>query len=183
MYDAAGVSILILSDKDIKKYMDEGRLVIEPTYPDTIRENGVDLRIGAAIARLGNSSKVFDPHKDDPSEFIHIEYGEEFVINPNEHVLLHTLEYLKMPDDLMAFVNLRSSYARIGLIIPPTIVDADFEGELTIELIGGNFPVLLHKGDRFLHLIFAKLSSKPMKPYSGKYQGQRGIQLPIFKKT
>ena len=173
---------MILSDRDIRKYMGDGKLVIDPLYPDTIRENGVDLRIGGAIARLDDGERVFDPYKDDPMEFIHIEEGDEFIIYPNEHVLLHTLEYIRMPDDLMAFVNLRSSYARIGLIIPPTIVDANFEGELTIELIGGNFPVLLHKGDRFLHLIFAKLTSKPEKPYSGKYQGQRGIQLPIFKK-
>lgn len=162
--------------------MENGKLIINPLSPDTIRENGVDLRIGGAVGRLENMDRVFDPHRDDPRKFIHIEEGEEFIIHPNEHILLHTLEYIKMPDDLMAFVNLRSSYARIGLNIPPTIVDANFEGELTIELIGGNFPVVLHKGDRFLHLIFAELSSKPVKPYSGKYQGQRGIQLPIFKR-
>ncbi len=174
---------MILSDRDIRKYIKEGLLGIDPIFPDTIRENGVDLRIGGAIARLRNAGRPFDPHVDDASDFVVIEEGKKFIIYPNEHVLLHTLEYIKMPEDLMAFVNLRSSYARIGLIIPPTIVDANFEGELTIELIGGNFPVVLHKGDRFLHLIFAKLSSKPEKPYSGKYQGQRGIQIPIFKKA
>lgn len=173
---------MILSDREIRRYIDEGRLAIEPFRDDTIRENGVDLRIGGAVARLKGAGRPFDPYRDDPSEFISIERGDSFVINPNEHVLLHTEEYIKMPDDLMAFVNLRSSYARIGLIIPPTVVDANFEGELTIELIGGNFPVILHRGDRFLHLIFARLTSRPEKPYMGKYQGQRGIQLPIFRR-
>ena len=78
----------------------------------------------------------------------------------------------------MAFVELRSTYARLGLFIPPTIVDANFEGQLTIELVGGPFPVKLYKGDRFLHIIFAKLTSQVEKPYMGKYQGQRGVTLP-----
>jgi len=174
---------MILSDRDIKRYIDSGKLLIDPLNRDTIRENGVDLRIGGAIARLKRINKSFDPRRDDPSEFIEVVEGDEFIIYPNEHVLLHTMEYIKLPKDLMAFVNLRSSYARIGLIIPPTIVDANFEGELTIELIGGNFPVVLHKGDRFLHLIFAKLLSIPEKPYMGKYQGQKGVQIPIFKES
>jgi dCTP deaminase len=80
----------------------------------------------------------------------------------------------------MGFVNLRSSYARIGLTIPPTIVDANFEGQLTIELVGGDFPVKLYAGDRFLHVVFARLSSIVEKPYSGKYQGQKGVRLPSF---
>ena len=110
-----------------------------------------------------------------------IERGKEFVINPREHVLLHTIEYIKLPLDLMGFVNLRSSYARIGLTIPPTIIDANFEGQLTIELVGGDFPVKLYAGDRFIHVVFAKLSSPVEKPYMGRYQGQRGVRLPSFK--
>ena len=175
------VMVLILSDRDIRYYMDVGLLKIEPVFDDTVRENGIDMRLGGSIGRLENSDSIFDPHKDDPKDYIKIEDGEEFIIHPNEHVLLHTIEYIRMPRDLMAFVNLRSSYARIGLIIPPTIVDANFEGQLTIELIGGNFPVKLHKGDRFLHLVFARLSSPVAKPYKGKYQGQKGLQLPIFR--
>jgi dCTP deaminase len=81
----------------------------------------------------------------------------------------------------MAFVNLRSSYARIGLTVPPTIIDANFEGQLTIEMIGGEFPVRLYSGERFIHVVFAKLTSPVEKPYSGRYQRQRGIKLPVFK--
>jgi dCTP deaminase len=139
------------------------------------------MRIGGKIARLTSRGSLFDPRVDDPLDFVEFEEGESFVIYPNEHVLLHTVEYIRMPKDLMAFVNLRSSFARIGLILPPTIVDANFEGELTIELIGGNFPIRLYRGDRFLHLVFAKLLSPAVRPYSGKYQGQRGVQIPIFK--
>lgn len=139
---------MILSDFDLWNYIRNGRLRIEPFSEDVVRENGLDLRIGRQIARFNKNSKVFDTKKSDAANFYTLEEAEEFVINPHEHVLLHTLEYLALPKDLMGFVNLRSSYARIGLTIPPTIIDANFEGELTIELVGGEFPVKLYSGDR-----------------------------------
>ncbi|MDJ0271530.1 MAG: dCTP deaminase [Candidatus Caldarchaeum sp.] len=172
---------MILSDFDLWNYIRNGRLRIEPFSEDVVRENGLDLRIGRQIARFNKNSKVFDTKKSDAANFYTLEEAEEFVINPHEHVLLHTLEYLALPKDLMGFVNLRSSYARIGLTIPPTIIDANFEGELTIELVGGEFPVKLYSGDRFLHVVFARLSSIVEKPYTGKYQGQRGVRLPSFR--
>ena len=173
---------MILSDKDIKMYIERGELVINPFFEDTIRENGIDLRIGRMIGRFIRSNGVFDPKKDNPSNFIKLEENESFIIYPNEHILLHTIEYIKMPRDLMAFINLRSSFARIGLILPPTIVDANFEGQLTVELIGSNFPIKLYKDMRFLHLVFGKLMNMAEKPYKGRYQGQKGVQIPIFKK-
>ncbi len=172
---------MILSDFDLWNYIKSGRLKIEPLEPDIVRENGLDLRIGTSIGRLKKTDKVFDPKKGNVEEFFTIETGESFIINPHEHVLLHTIEYVALPTDIMAFVNLRSSYARIGLILPPTIIDANFEGQLTIEMIGGEFPVRLYAGERFIHVVFAKLTSPVENPYSGKYQKQRGIKLPIFK--
>ena len=172
---------MILSDVDIRRYIEAGTLKIEPIFDDTIRENGVDLRLGRCIARLKNLNKVFDYKVDDPSEYYILEKGDSFILHPNEHILIHTLEYIKMPRDLIAFINLRSSYARLGLTIPPTIVDACFEGNLTIGLQGGAYPVKLYKGDRIIHLIFAKLTNPVEKPYSGKYLGQKGIQIPIFR--
>lgn len=88
---------------------------------------------------------------------------------------------MELPDDLMAFVELRSSWARRGYMLPPTIVDAGFKGNLTLEIwtamsaehiaLGGQpMPV----GERFAHLIFAKTTG-PCVPYTGKYTGQRGI--------
>ncbi len=171
---------MILSDFDLWNYIRSGRLAIEPFSEDIVRENGLDLRIGRQIARFNKNTQVFDTKESDSRDFYCFEEGDSFVINPSEHVLLHTMEYLALPKDLMGFVNLRSSYARIGLTIPPTIVDANFEGQLTIELVGGEFPVKLYAGDRFLHVVFARLSSIVEKPYSGKYQGQTGVRLPSF---
>ena len=172
---------MILSDLDLWNYINARRLVIEPFSDEIVRENGVDLRIGNTIARFKNTNKPFDIRSSDAADFFTIEEGEAFVIKPHEHVLLHTVEYVKLPTDLMGFVNLRSSYARIGLTIPPTIIDANFQGQLTIELVGSDFPVRLYSGDRFLHVVFARLTSPVEKPYSGKYQGQTGVRLPSFR--
>lgn len=173
---------MILSDFDLWNYIKNGRLIIEPFHEEVVRENGLDLRLGRQIARMKKSAKIFDVHNDyNIGEFYEIEEADSFIINPGEHVLLHTMEYIKLPLDLMGFVNLRSSYARIGLSIPPTIIDANFEGQLTIELIGGEFPVRLHSGDRFIHVVFARLSSPVEKPYCGRYQCQRGVRLPSFR--
>ncbi|NON63497.1 dCTP deaminase, partial [Acidianus sp. RZ1] len=166
---------MILGDRDLKYFLEKGWVKIEPLKEDSIRENGVDLRIGEEIARFKQTDKIYDGKIDD---FYIKEKGEEFVIHQNEHVLLVTEEVVSLPQDIMAFVNLRSSLARLGLFIPPTIVDAGFQGQLTIEVIGSAFPVKVKRGDRFLHLIFARTLTPVEKPYSGKYQGQRGVTLP-----
>ncbi|MEM3377236.1 dCTP deaminase [Metallosphaera sp.] len=167
---------MILGDRDIKSYLEKGLIKIDPLSEDTIRENGVDLRIGNEIARFKKGG-VFDPDKDNISNFIEKEIGDEFIINPHEHVLLTTKEYVKLPNDVIAFVNLRSTFARLGLFIPPTIVDAGFEGELTIELVGSELPMKLKHGMRFIHLIFAKTLTPVERPYKGKYQNQRGVTI------
>ena len=170
---------MILSDFDLWNYIKKGKIVVEPFDPEIIRENGLDLRLGDTVARLKHSKDPLDITKDSSiEEYYTIEKIDEFIVHPHEHLLTTTLEYIKLPTDLMAFVELRSTFARLGLFIPPTIVDANFEGQLTIELVGGAFPVKLHKGQRFLHVIFAKLTSPVEKPYKGKYQGQRGVTLP-----
>jgi len=73
--------------------------------------------------------------------------------------------------------NLRSTLARYGLIIPPTVVDAGFEGNLTIEVVNnsGNY-IVLRPGIRFLHVILVKTEGEVK--YLGKYLGQKGVTLP-----
>jgi dCTP deaminase len=176
---------MILADVDLKQYMDSGRLKINPFTGETIRENGLDLRFGKEFAILkrqndealdtrgiDNVNRYFDVYTDVP----------EFVIPPHSRCLTHTLETIELPHDLMGFCELRSSYARSGLSIPPTAVDAGFEGQLTIEITGSSFPVKVYPLDRFLHLVFSKLTNFVTKPYIGNYQKQKGIRLPSFPK-
>ncbi|QXJ27209.1 Deoxycytidine triphosphate deaminase [Saccharolobus shibatae B12] len=170
---------MILSDRDLKYYLEKSWIKIQPLREDTVRENGVDLRVGNEIARFKKTDKVFDPDNPDPS-FFQTEKGEEFIIQPYEHVLLTTEEYIELNNDVMAFVNLRSTFARLGLFIPPTIVDAGFKGQVTIEVVGSSFPVKLKRSTRFIHLIFARTLTPVEYPYQGKYQGQKGVTLPRF---
>ena len=86
-----------------------------------------------------------------------------------------TREVVELPDDLMAFVEIRSTWARRGYFLPPTIVDAGFKGNLTLEILSFMESDLVSPlGQRFAHLIFAKTTG-PCEPYEGKYTGQRGI--------
>lgn len=134
---------MILSGRDLQWYIKCQKLVIDPVTPEQFQQNGVDLILKEVVWQHGN------------------------------FYLGCTQETLELPDNLMAFVEIRSTWARSGFFLPPTIVDAGFKGNLTLEILNCGtklFPV----GERFAHLIFAPTSS-PCVPYAGKYQGQSGI--------
>ncbi len=170
---------MMFSDRDIRRYIQSRKLAITPLSEDTIRENGVDLKVGGQIARLKPSNEPVDiTNPDQIRDRYEIQNGEEFIIMPREHVLMTTLERVKMPDNAVGFVNLRSSFARLGLLIPPTIIDAGFEGDITIEVVGSEFPVRIRKGTRFIHVVFGRTMTSVEKPYRGKYAGQTGVTPP-----
>jgi dCTP deaminase (EC 3.5.4.13) len=170
---------MILSDRDLKYYLEKGLIFIRPFSEEIIRENGIDLRIGPQFARLRKTDQVFEATKN-VEDFYTVTNSNHFIVFPHEHVLMTTMEYIELPNDVMAFVNLRSTFARLGLFIPPTIVDAGFKGQLTIEIVGSEFPIKLETGQRFLHLIFAKTLTPVENPYHGKYQYQYDVTLPKF---
>jgi dCTP deaminase len=169
---------MIAGDLKIKELLKKKMLVIKPIANDTVRENGVDLRIGNEILKLISTDWTYDFMKEMSKDAFYSKSkyadNENFIIEPNTKYLLVTKEYIEMPDNYMAFCCLRSSFARLGLVVPPTVIDAGFKGELTIELTGGSAPIRMPVGTRFLHVIFSE-TTKVEKPYSGKYQGQRGV--------
>jgi len=173
---------LLLSDRDIRALVALGDLVIEPLREDTVRENGVDLRLSREFCRLRERGDiVLDPEEPgDPREFYECFEAESIVVRPGERLLAVTEETVGLPGYLAGLVMLRSTWARTGLWVPPTVVDAGFRGQIVVEIMGSSFPVRLKAGTRFLHLVFIKLVSPSSKPYSGDYQGQRGVRLPKF---
>lgn len=142
---------MILSGREIEWYITQGKLKIDPVEQTQFRENGIDLIL-----------EDLD--------------GHPFHFTKGKFILGCTREILHLPDDLMGFVELRSTWARSGIMIPPTIVDAGFKGNLTLELVGFR-NIVVPYGKTFVHLIFAKLTS-PSVPYGGRYQGQTGITKP-----
>jgi len=167
---------MILSDKTIKELIEKGKLKVEPFSEELVQCSSLDLRLGYQIARY--RAKDFLDVKN-PSWEIELETidGNGFFIQPKEFVLATTLEYIKLPPDLTAFVEGRSSLGRLGLFIENAgWVDAGFEGQLTLELYNANkYPIKLYPEMRICQLVFAKLDREPLNPYRGKYQGQRGV--------
>ena len=95
---------------------------------------------------------------------------------PGQFILATTMEYFILPNDLTAFVEGRSSLGRMGLFIQNAgWVDPGFQGEITLELFNANrCAIKLQTGRRVGQLVFARMDSEALRPYRGKYQGQRG---------
>lgn len=171
----------MLSGEEIKKLIEKGYLRIDPFSTELVRENGVDLRIGDEVAVLLNNPLPIDPDKlveTDLKEYYKVlKLDSSFVLQPYMKILVSTLECIKMPCDVAGLVELRSTFARLGLSIPPTVIDSGFEGEITLEIHGGAFPVILKRGIRFAHIVFYRIEGEPV-PYRGRYQGQKGVTLP-----
>ena len=171
---------MILGAKEIYRLIKENKLVVQPLFDDTIRENGVDLRIGGEYAVYTHSGIAVNPCRLNDSEMRRLfrtVSEDEIPIPPKSFVLLTTYEYVKLPDDVVGLVNLRSTLARLGLIIPPTIIDAGFEGNITIEVVNvSSNTIVLKKFMRFLHVVLA--GTEGAVPYEGKYKGQTGVRPP-----
>ncbi len=174
---------MILGDKDLREALMKGELKIKGLQNNSIRENGIDCRIGntVAIDEYILKNHIVDTHDKESSDkrFIRKVIDDFVIIPPKTNILLVTKEIITLPNNLMAMCAIRSSVARMGFVSPITIVDAGFSGTLTIEAFyGGNNPIKLYVGDRFLHLVIAKTLSPVEKPYSGFYQNQTIVNLP-----
>lgn len=174
---------MILSDFDLMNMIKSKRLTIEPFSDDIVRENGIDFRLADEIAHHREMDKDFimDPTNEDhiKASYEVLKRVKSIIIGPHEQVLLSTNEHISMPDDLVGIVELRSTWARHGLSMPPTIIDAGFHGTVTLE-VNNNAPyrIALKPKQRFAHIIFLKTSSKVANIYSGSYNDQRGVKLP-----
>ncbi|MDE1825335.1 MAG: dCTP deaminase [Candidatus Micrarchaeota archaeon] len=174
---------MILSDFDLKNMIASKRLLIDPFSESIVRENGVDFRLADEIGRHKQMGEdfVMDPSDKDMigSAFqIEKEVGE-IVVKGKEQVLLSTNEFIGMPDDVVGFVELRSTWARHGLSMPPTIIDAGFKGTITLEVINNApYKIRLRPMTRFAHIVFIKATSRVENAYQGNYNSQRGVRLP-----
>jgi dCTP deaminase len=178
---------VILSDRDIRKALEEGKIKIDPT-------DGLDRRIGpdGVDFRLGNTFLVFERNKQAYIDLRHaatakgttreirIETGEQFIIHPHELVLATTLERLTLSDDLLGRLEGRSSLGRLGIIVHSTasLFHPGWDGTATMELGNlGVMPVALYPRMRICSFTFERMSSPVERPYGSgktKYQGQDG---------
>jgi len=155
---------MILTDWEIQALIDAKKLIIEPLSNDVIQPNGIDLSVGNEVIRIS-------PDGPTPA----IKEGEQITIGPGERCLVSTLERIEMPSDLVGLVNIRSSYSRRGMMVPPTVIDAGFKGKLTFLIIGTAHTIELKVGERFWHIILTRTKTVA-KPYQGKYQESTGVK-------
>jgi dCTP deaminase len=173
---------LILSDRDIRKQIESGRLVIEPFDPGMIQPSSVDLRVDQTFRIFANTRYPYIDVRqpmDDLTEIVEVKDGEAFILHPGEFVLGSTLERVTLPDDLVARIEGKSSLGRLGLLIHSTagFVDAGWSGHLTLELSNvANLPITIYPGMKIGQLCLFEMTSPAEHPYGdrGKYQGQRG---------
>ncbi len=179
---------MILSDRDIKAKIAAGELQVTSPLEDhmhNIHASSMDLRLGKFFKVYEHTkAAVLDPIKTDSfkdiTKLIEItEPGEPFIVHPGDFVLGVTIEKIKLPDDMVARVEGRSSLGRLGIIVHSTagFIDAGFEGTITLEITNINrVPVALYPGMRVCQLAFEEMSSPAEVPYnmkkSAKYQGQ-----------
>ena len=164
----------ILSDKTIKEYLEEGKIVIDPLKDEQqIQPSSVDLRLGDEFKVFKVIRKPYIDPKDeeDIAEYMEsstVPEGEAFIIHPNEFALATTQEYVKVPDDLVARVEGRSSMGRLGVTMHVTAgyVDPGFEGRITLEISNiGAMPVALYPGQRVCQLVFETMTTPAELPY------------------
>jgi dCTP deaminase len=173
----------VLSDGTIRRLVEEQRIRIEPWDPAMVQPASVDLK-------LGTSFRVFHNHRlpaidlaEPPTgvtEHVQIEDDASFVIHPGEFVLGSTVEWVELPNDIVARIEGKSSLGRLGLIVHATagFVDPGFSGTLTLEITNlTRVPIVLWPGKPIAQLSFMTLDRAAERPYGhpelgSHYHGQ-----------
>jgi dCTP deaminase len=175
--------VSVLSDRDIAAALAAGRIRIDPCDPADVQPSSVDLHLDRSFRVFRNSRYAFiDVRSPQPdlTEMLTVAAEEPFVLHHGEFVLAQTLEWVELPDDLVARLEGKSSLGRLGLLIHSTAgyVDPGWKGKLTLELSNvANLPIALYLGMKIGQISFLEMSSAVERPYGSaglgsKYQGQ-----------
>ena len=176
---------MILSDRSIREELKSGRIVIEPLDGNCIQPSSVDLHVDRYFRVFRNHTmRVIDvkENQEDLTELVEMSGDEGFILHPGEFVLGSTAERVRLPDDLVARLEGKSSLGRLGLLIHSTagFVDAGWDGHLTLELSNvANLPITIYPGMKIGQISFLRMTTAADAPYGSagvgsKYQGQRG---------
>lgn len=143
---------------------------------------GYDVRLGRSFkAYIGGS--LLDPVHVTEKDFVTFE-NEVYVIPPKGFVLAHTMEYLRLPRDVTGMVKDKSTYARCGITLQNTVLEAGWEGQVTLEITNHlDRPVVLRSGHGIAQVVFFQGTPCTVSygDRKGKYQGQTGVTIPRLK--
>lgn len=184
----------ILSDITIRTLAEKG--MISPFEPGQVRTNGKNERIvsyGTSSygydVRCAREFKIFtnvhstivDPKNFDPKTFVDIE-GDFCIIPPNSFALARTMEYFKIPRDILVVALGKSTYARCGIIVNVTPLEPEWEGEVTLEFSNTTpLPAKIYAGEGVAQFLFFRGDQPCATSYAdraGKYMNQRGVTIP-----
>ena len=176
---------MLMSDRDIRASIEAGEIGLEPLDMALLQPSSFDVRIDRFFRLFDNHKYAFiDPaeQQDDLTRFVEVAPDEPFILHPGEFVLGSTYEFVKLPDNVAARLEGKSSLGRLGLVTHSTagFVDPGFNGHVTLELSNmATLPIKLWPGMKIGQLCFFQLSSPSETPYGSakylnRYQGQRG---------
>lgn len=176
---------MILSDISIQSALDEGRIEIDPLGENALQPSSVDLRLDHRFRVFRNHTRAIIDVKEDLSdltELVEIDHDGRFILHPGDFVLGSTHERIRLPSDLVARLEGKSSLGRLGLLIHSTagFVDAGWNGQLTLELSNvATLPITLYPGMKIGQISFMQMTQPAQTPYgsntiASKYQDQVG---------
>tara|TARA_B100000401_G_scaffold405477_1_gene320342 strand:+ start:299 stop:853 length:555 start_codon:yes stop_codon:yes gene_type:complete len=180
----------VQSDKWIKK-MAINHKMIEPFEDKQIRGKSISYGVSSYgyDARVGNEFKIFtnvnteivDPKNFKSTSFV-TKKSSECIIPPNSFVLASTVEYFRIPNDVLVICLGKSTYARCGIIVNVTPLEPSWCGNVTLEFSNTTpLPAKIYANEGACQFIFLKGNEKPETTYSdreGKYMDQKGVTLP-----
>lgn len=185
----------IKSDRWIRTMAEEQRM-IEPFEPGQVRRNadrrvisygtssyGYDVRCANEFKIFTNvhTTAVVDPKNFDETSFVSIE--EPFcIIPPNSFALARTVEYFRIPANVLTVCLGKSTYARCGIIVNVTPLEPEWEGHVTLEFSNTTpLPAKIYAGEGAAQMLFFESDERCEITYrdrGGKYMGQKGVTLP-----
>ncbi len=179
---------MILNDKQIKKLVEEKEM-INPYVSENISKGishgqdsfGYTLRCGSEFKIFTNiKGATADPKNFSEDNFVTVKGEDSILIPPNSFALASSLEYFKMPRNVTGLVTAKSTYARCGLGVPPTVLEAGWEGILVLEFSNHTSnSIRLYANSGAAQILFFQ-GEQPNVSYAdrnGRYQGQTGITL------
>ena len=180
----------IKSDRWIKRMAREHRM-IEPFVESQVRGSaisygvssyGYDIRVADEFKVFTNiNNTVIDPKQFDPRSFVDVK-TDVCIVPPNSFALARTIEYFRIPRDVLTVCLGKSTYARCGIIVNVTPFEPEWEGHVTIEISNTTpLPAKIYANEGIAQVLFFQSDEVCEVSYrdkQGKYQAQRGVTLP-----
>lgn len=164
---------MILSDTDIKAYIYNKKITIQPFVESNIEPASIDLTLGSTyLLPIAPKNKI--QYIDQPIKYKQLETQQIF-IHPKSFILATTNEYISINKNLTGFIEGKSSIGRAGLFVQNAgWVDPGFEGNITLELYNANdFSLVLYENMKICQIVFAETKTYSDNAYNGKYQKQK----------